>query len=527
MLATSEDKMLVLYDQDLTLQWVASIAGSPAHWRKLTPLRPGPFKCRRRPSQSDCLCIIKRLEALELSCPFRSTPLKPVVLAGPSSSSSSSQGSGDLAAAPETVTLSAIRTKLENDAYDTVDVFLRDMRSLYHHALHLEPDRAHITFAALVLNAIFESSLRTRCAELDASPDAWKGGADGGDGSNWAAARIKSRGLMLTAQRTDADEQLATGSFSGTGNTSTSTSTSGSHSKGAKGKGKSKRKGKRETGAAAANEDGPPATSPEGYTRLSVSKTLSKSEGHVLVGKRVRVWWTGDKRWYSGSIQRFSVRSQKHEISYDDGTVEGFLLCEETVELLPESDGKLTSRRGGGKRAKPATASADKGGAGDVQALLSPPPKKPRLVQVVSTLATAAPTVPPVCPRSSASPLKARPRQLQSLHRMGKLVWARSPKHPWWPAEAAVPSQAQLLDIVPPTRTQRCQPVIYMSDTDNVDFDVLDLERVAPYDLAAPTARLSKGKAHDMILHHTRAAVKRASELALLRVSDWSQGAEA
>ena len=41
--------------------------------------------------------------------------------------------------------------------------------------------------------------------------------------------------------------------------------------------------------------------------------------GKALVGKRVRVWWEWDRKWYSGTIRAYTEISEQHMIVYDDG----------------------------------------------------------------------------------------------------------------------------------------------------------------------------------------------------------------
>jgi hypothetical protein len=43
----------------------------------------------------------------------------------------------------------------------------------------------------------------------------------------------------------------------------------------------------------------------------------SAHAGKEEVGRRARVWWGGDRKWYEGTLVRF--QQGKHEIAYDDG----------------------------------------------------------------------------------------------------------------------------------------------------------------------------------------------------------------
>ena len=42
-------------------------------------------------------------------------------------------------------------------------------------------------------------------------------------------------------------------------------------------------------------------------------------EGPDLVGKRVRVYWPDDKKWYSGQVKAFDSVTLEHLVRYDDG----------------------------------------------------------------------------------------------------------------------------------------------------------------------------------------------------------------
>ena len=41
--------------------------------------------------------------------------------------------------------------------------------------------------------------------------------------------------------------------------------------------------------------------------------------GAALVGRRVRVWWEWDRRWFLGTIDRFVAAQRRHCVLYDDG----------------------------------------------------------------------------------------------------------------------------------------------------------------------------------------------------------------
>jgi hypothetical protein len=67
------------------------------------------------------------------------------------------------------------------------------------------------------------------------------------------------------------------------------------------------------------------APAPAGVCRLDVAA------GTALVGRRVVVWWPGDKAWYAGVVASFGPRNKKHTVAYDDGTKEAVSLAQEVV----------------------------------------------------------------------------------------------------------------------------------------------------------------------------------------------------
>jgi len=53
----------------------------------------------------------------------------------------------------------------------------------------------------------------------------------------------------------------------------------------------------------------------------NISSPLGKRKSpESLVGKRIEVWWDGNKKWYPGIIDKVSEDPEKgtHEILYDD-----------------------------------------------------------------------------------------------------------------------------------------------------------------------------------------------------------------
>ncbi|GKG06371.1 phospholipase-like protein, partial [Tanacetum coccineum] len=64
--------------------------------------------------------------------------------------------------------------------------------------------------------------------------------------------------------------------------------------------------------------------------------------GENLVGKRIKVWWPADKKYYEGVVESFDCSKKKHKVLYDDGEQERLKLKLERWELVenvsPTSD---------------------------------------------------------------------------------------------------------------------------------------------------------------------------------------------
>lgn len=53
--------------------------------------------------------------------------------------------------------------------------------------------------------------------------------------------------------------------------------------------------------------------------RCTVQSERVHSHGTDLIGRRVRVWWEDDKRYYSGTVREWNAVSDRHIVVYDDG----------------------------------------------------------------------------------------------------------------------------------------------------------------------------------------------------------------
>jgi Lamin-B receptor of TUDOR domain len=61
------------------------------------------------------------------------------------------------------------------------------------------------------------------------------------------------------------------------------------------------------------------------------------------VGRSVKVYWPGEKAWFTGDVAQFDAATDRHLIAYEDGDEEWLKLAAEKVEFL---EGALAGRRG-------------------------------------------------------------------------------------------------------------------------------------------------------------------------------------
>ncbi|OMP08785.1 hypothetical protein COLO4_06118 [Corchorus olitorius] len=70
---------------------------------------------------------------------------------------------------------------------------------------------------------------------------------------------------------------------------------------------------------------------------------LEDDDNEIVVGKRVKIYWSGSRRWFTGRIEAFDKKKRLHSILYDDGDKEVLDLRKERFELevLPTDPFKL------------------------------------------------------------------------------------------------------------------------------------------------------------------------------------------
>ncbi|KAI3855766.1 hypothetical protein MKX03_033446 [Papaver bracteatum] len=60
---------------------------------------------------------------------------------------------------------------------------------------------------------------------------------------------------------------------------------------------------------------------------------LKESDFQRIIGKRIKVYWDGSRRWFTGRIESFDNKKKLHRILYNDGDVDELYLPDERFEL--------------------------------------------------------------------------------------------------------------------------------------------------------------------------------------------------
>ena len=79
----------------------------------------------------------------------------------------------------------------------------------------------------------------------------------------------------------------------------------------------------------------------------------SLEEARATVGKRVRIFWGGDRKWYAGRIVLVHPTSRQVFIKYDDRDERWHAMWEECYEFLDSADDVGAARRSKSKRIGP------------------------------------------------------------------------------------------------------------------------------------------------------------------------------
>ena len=86
-------------------------------------------------------------------------------------------------------------------------------------------------------------------------------------------------------------------------------------------------------------------------THAESADEASSAEGSDAIGKRLKLFWTDDQKWYTGTVLGFHPSTGKHRVVYDDGEKELVLLAKEKLQWLPDTD-EVTRASAQPKKAK-------------------------------------------------------------------------------------------------------------------------------------------------------------------------------
>jgi len=166
------------------------------------------------------------------------------------------------------------------------------------------------------------------------------------------------------------------------------------------------------------------------------SSNANYDKGAGAVGKVVEVYWEGEGEWFRGRLTRYRDADGKHRCDYEDGESEWLTLAENSVRF-PDND-----------------------------VVLSPTQQTRKVCEPINGF---------------------------SCQKLGVLVWAKTGKYPWWPAETCLLAVDELTKHFPPNPlgqqrgdAKETTMVLYFGD---VQMDAVDADHVAPYSIADPRER--------------------------------------
>lgn len=77
-------------------------------------------------------------------------------------------------------------------------------------------------------------------------------------------------------------------------------------------------------------------------TSTQVQEEPSAQNANEPVGKRVKIFWPDEKRWFTGRVTASNSKGQQH-VSYDDGDKEWISLAEEQWEVLEDQSAPFST----------------------------------------------------------------------------------------------------------------------------------------------------------------------------------------
>ena len=100
----------------------------------------------------------------------------------------------------------------------------------------------------------------------------------------------------------------------------------------------------------------------ETLSAYPVIELQRKQRGHDigLVGRRIKVWWDGDQKWFAGRVQEFIATVGEFTVCYDDGDQRSEALNDPTLQWEFVGDGGESSSERRSKVQRTAAGVADK-----------------------------------------------------------------------------------------------------------------------------------------------------------------------
>ncbi|XP_006656003.1 sister chromatid cohesion protein PDS5 homolog A [Oryza brachyantha] len=77
-----------------------------------------------------------------------------------------------------------------------------------------------------------------------------------------------------------------------------------------------------------------------------LAKCTTQDTGSAdFIGKRIKVWWPLDKKFYEGVVESYDSSKRRHTVLYDDGDVEVLNLAKEKWEIVASDDPPVKGRK--------------------------------------------------------------------------------------------------------------------------------------------------------------------------------------
>uniref|UniRef100_A0A7S1TNL7 PWWP domain-containing protein n=1 Tax=Phaeomonas parva TaxID=124430 RepID=A0A7S1TNL7_9STRA len=272
-LGKKKGRILVLFDDDRSLRWIAASNNRRSTWRDaqgfddvqlpkggtLTALRQAERSLSRHVSKSFCEKVLSTLWSLEASDPFMTAgaPAK------------GGRGTGRVSVSASAMTFHHVREKVVSKSYKNTADFAYDVRCVLANLLRDEDFETENGKMALILKSVFEYEWKTALATADA-----------GEGS-------------------DPESELPPPEAS-------------------RGRGEASRKLTRFQEEVARSDSNPRQTTRRAQPPPGSAshKNLHANLDDRIVGRRIQVFWDGDSQWYTGTIEEYDADTRQHRLRY-------------------------------------------------------------------------------------------------------------------------------------------------------------------------------------------------------------------